>query len=95
MVGSGRRKKRLRAVLEDDIHQLIWEGRVKNLHPYLMTWLGCRRWSSTEHPLLPRAGSWEEQDAETMIAFEIIEELIGVETKAKEQYDQLRTSKSV
>jgi hypothetical protein len=50
------------------------EGLVEKPHAYLRIWLGCRRYGNALNgaPCLPGPGSYLEQDAELMLAFDIM-----------------------
>lgn len=54
-------------------------------HVYLKIWLACKRFGGgmTSAPILPGPGSYFEQDAELMLAFEILEELWAEEQANK------------
>jgi len=47
-------------------------------HPYLEMWLTCQRYQSSQgHPVLPDPTKGPlDQDADTMLAFEILEQLV-------------------
>lgn len=63
---------------------MVANGRVREPHPYLLIWLGCRRHSSEYHKVLPDSGGWLDQDAELLLAFEIVDDLYAEEMRAAE-----------
>ena len=48
---------------------------MRNPHPYLVAWIGCRNLSTDLQRVLPDAGGWLDQDLELMLAFQAIDEL--------------------
>ena len=64
------------------------EGKVDHPSPYLLIWAGCKRFSTDLMKVMPNAGGWLDQDAEMMIAFEVIEEIAKEEEKANQMFQK-------
>jgi hypothetical protein len=59
------------------------DERPKPTHPMLLLYYGLRNWSPPDGPLIfPEGGSWAEQDAEIMLALEVIQQLWAQETQS-------------
>lgn len=66
------------------------------LHPYVSIWLGCRRFGNREHgqPCLPEAGAYLDQDAELMLAFEVLDEILAQIEKIRKLKEHALSSMS-
>jgi hypothetical protein len=64
------------------------------MHPYLSLWLACRRYGRhvvlpngnvVIEPILPMAGGYMDQDAELMLAFNMLDEIEREVTEGRER----------
>ncbi len=60
------------------------------IHPYLEIWMNCRKYAG---PLggtaLPETGGWLDQDAELMLAFDILNQLYAELEEEKKRREEL------
>jgi hypothetical protein len=70
------------------VKKLVAEKSLKNPHPYLMIWLGLRSWFRDEQRHFPEEGGWLDQDAETLMALEIIDNLYS--SLNQDSFEQVR-----
>ena len=65
------------------------------LHPYVEIWIGCRKYSGglTSAPVLPQTGGYLDQDAELMLAFDLLQEIYEqLETERKAREENIRNA---
>lgn len=54
--------------------------------PYLLIWLGIKRYSNEFVKPFPSAGGWLDQDAYTMLALEVCDEIYEQEMQAQRAF---------
>lgn len=94
----GRDKKRLEEVFREQLNELDMGIPLSNppLHPYLQIWIACRKYGNgmTGMPCLPDGGSYLDQDAELMLAFDLAIQLYEeIETGKKNAHEKLAAMK--
>ena len=80
--------------MRDQLERIEARGSLEQnepLHPYIKIWMGCKRFSTSMSgaPILPGPGSYLDQDAELMLAFEILEEVWDTIEKRRETIRKL------
>lgn len=89
--GMARLKEEFTPIFDEQLREIdLGIPLSKPTHPYVDIWIHCRRYSTSMSgaPALPQSGSYLDQDAELMLAFDILNDLydaIQVENKARKE----------